>query len=70
MGIKHEACQAIKRSPKKYKNDSYREALWGRMTEWGVQVMTVLLHWNACIRLIKAWNLSARVEERAVVTSE
>jgi hypothetical protein len=40
------------------------------MTEWGAQVMTVLPHWNACIRLIKAWNLSARVEERAVVTSE
>jgi DNA-directed RNA polymerase specialized sigma24 family protein len=28
------------------------------------------LRWNACVRLIKAWNLSPRVEERAVVTSE
>jgi hypothetical protein len=34
------------------------------------QVMTALPRWNACIRLIKAWHLSARVEKHAVVTSE
>ena len=32
--------------------------------------MTALPRWNACVRLIKAWNLSPRVEERVVVTSE
>jgi hypothetical protein len=39
-------------------------------TLWGAQGITALPRGNACVRLVKAWNLSPRVDERAIVTSE